>query len=1200
MAIVFAASCGHPQNDFSDGRTSPTNDAYTLGDAASTPLDSASTIDGSSAIDAAVRTPDGAPAAIIVDASPTPRIDGRIIGDGDGGGSDSDAATSEGSNTALGVDAATAPANSIDTIFDVQPPALNNQTSPTFQFHATRPARFKCRKDSGVAFGCVSPLTIEVSTQGHHSLSVAAISTDDDAFDTTPAMAKWTLKTAPPTISIASGPSNPTQDPMPSFQFSGDPSVTFTCSLDGSPPVVCSSGWAPSSPLSYGNHTFTLTAVDAAGNTSSTNYQWNMAAPIIPVCGNGVVEPGEQCDDGNPVDNDGCSNSCIQSPRTSLPFSIVDMSADDAGRVSAISQNQIACLDADLTLINTSSIATPAKEPGYLSTIRLARGRTSGTSITFSKYVESDNSANFYLQYFDAKCNAMGSPEHVDGMGDSDSFSDIDADGAGNVAVVGHTPDYNSVILSTYDAQGTFLNSYLFPTGNYGWGVHVRLNPIDSIGVMSFQRHSGDIPQFRRFDLLGGVLLDVDPTTCGGSVVTPSMTCLSSTSGLMSDNDSDSSWYDSTDIVINADDAFALVQTGYSSSSMKAHFYDKNAQPITTKVLSWPADQYMYDTFRGVPARIQVMGTDYLLPTYINNRFDRVARFDEAGDREGTDAIASGASMQTLSLDAAYNTYRFSGDTVIKNDVPLPGNNVVADPIRNIAIAIDGNQQNSVASTGVGFGVMLLGDPSVTHTYTITNNGELPVTLTNVSGSTGGFQLSQPFDGANIAAGDSLDFVFTMPTTTAGYFNAQIQYSIPNDYYNSYSLQAGGEVLDPAKASYDYSADWDVDDSGNIFAAGSNYNSGRFALVACVQGSSTTSALGALVPSGASVWPVTVRVSRSGGHALAVFTQSGMPNSADNGIFYQLFDANCKPLTDYRQLLTTTDAAQFDLAADSIGGFTLAYWDPKTSNPTVMRLDSNGAIVSTIATTAPVSNQPIHVDVSPSATFGILSTEGWDGPTYVQRFNPAKGTWIDAAFLRDPTQQAYQNAHKAVIQDDGSFAIMTMISSTAELVARFYDSKLNFLSQSQLATFTQNTWSVYGAFQQRQLHNLHLGGDYLLPAFAAGTGDGPYVYGYSFMWNATVFERFSPCGTLVGAVTSPMSVGYTRLDDAGDTFNWYGYPYSAPQENQFTLPTACTTCSATCSPSNTCGDGVVGGLEVCDDGNTKDGDNCAGNCLSTN
>src|SRR5262249_9279789 len=32
--------------------------------------------------------------------------------------------------------------------------------------------------------------------------------------------------------------------------------------------------------------------------------------PIVPCCGNGVVEAGEQCDDGNTNNNDGCSNNC--------------------------------------------------------------------------------------------------------------------------------------------------------------------------------------------------------------------------------------------------------------------------------------------------------------------------------------------------------------------------------------------------------------------------------------------------------------------------------------------------------------------------------------------------------------------------------------------------------------------------------------------------------------------------------------------------------------------------------------------------------------------------------------------------------------------------------------------------------------------------------------------------------------------------
>jgi len=35
-------------------------------------------------------------------------------------------------------------------------------------------------------------------------------------------------------------------------------------------------------------------------------------------CGNGLVEPGEECDDGNTLSGDGCSSTCVsECPRSS-------------------------------------------------------------------------------------------------------------------------------------------------------------------------------------------------------------------------------------------------------------------------------------------------------------------------------------------------------------------------------------------------------------------------------------------------------------------------------------------------------------------------------------------------------------------------------------------------------------------------------------------------------------------------------------------------------------------------------------------------------------------------------------------------------------------------------------------------------------------------------------------------------------------
>jgi len=48
-----------------------------------------------------------------------------------------------------------------------------------------------------------------------------------------------------------------------------------------------------------------------AGNNQATPEGIVTRVVAPPVCGNGVIESGEECDDGNGVDTDGCLNSCV-------------------------------------------------------------------------------------------------------------------------------------------------------------------------------------------------------------------------------------------------------------------------------------------------------------------------------------------------------------------------------------------------------------------------------------------------------------------------------------------------------------------------------------------------------------------------------------------------------------------------------------------------------------------------------------------------------------------------------------------------------------------------------------------------------------------------------------------------------------------------------------------------------------------------
>src|SRR5262245_1271505 len=60
------------------------------------------------------------------------------------------------------------------------------------------------------------------------------------------------------------------------------------------------------------NGTWTLTVVDDAAGNRGTLQGWTLAVSASS-CGDGVLDPGEQCDDGNAIDGDGCDATCMPS-----------------------------------------------------------------------------------------------------------------------------------------------------------------------------------------------------------------------------------------------------------------------------------------------------------------------------------------------------------------------------------------------------------------------------------------------------------------------------------------------------------------------------------------------------------------------------------------------------------------------------------------------------------------------------------------------------------------------------------------------------------------------------------------------------------------------------------------------------------------------------------------------------------------------
>ncbi len=58
------------------------------------------------------------------------------------------------------------------------------------------------------------------------------------------------------------------------------------------------------------NGTWTLTVADDTAGTTGTLDGWTLHVIAVAACGDGIVGPGEACDDGNATDGDGCDHDC--------------------------------------------------------------------------------------------------------------------------------------------------------------------------------------------------------------------------------------------------------------------------------------------------------------------------------------------------------------------------------------------------------------------------------------------------------------------------------------------------------------------------------------------------------------------------------------------------------------------------------------------------------------------------------------------------------------------------------------------------------------------------------------------------------------------------------------------------------------------------------------------------------------------------
>ncbi len=169
---------------------------------------------------------------------------------------------------AIAAVAQAAPSLSIDS----GPSGPTNDTMPLFGFTTDADATVECSIDQGTpAFGpCSGAATDAPDAPLPDGDYVFRVQATDAADEQTVETRAFTVDTVPPSLSIDSGPSAPTNDTMPSFGFTAEAGATVQCSIDqGTPaygPCTTATSHTVAAALADGSYVFRVQATDAAGN----------------------------------------------------------------------------------------------------------------------------------------------------------------------------------------------------------------------------------------------------------------------------------------------------------------------------------------------------------------------------------------------------------------------------------------------------------------------------------------------------------------------------------------------------------------------------------------------------------------------------------------------------------------------------------------------------------------------------------------------------------------------------------------------------------------------------------------------------------------------------------------------------------------------------------------------------------------------
>jgi cysteine-rich repeat protein len=195
----------------------------------------------------------------------------------------------------------------------------------------------------------------------------------------------------------------------------------------------------------------------------------NNPSVCVDACGNGDVDPGEECDDGNAVNDDRCADACL------LNADVVDAAGNDTfGTAQALLDGQVAKGSLDPSGTDEFDI--------YSFTLAEASWVTAETYTT----VDSDN-LNYSGAGLDDSLDCSADPDvHLfDNTGDptdnSTSLVSDDADGDFFCGYVGPATDGSAVLL----AAGTYfikINEFFDSNAIPLYALDLQIDPVLGVG----------------------------------------------------------------------------------------------------------------------------------------------------------------------------------------------------------------------------------------------------------------------------------------------------------------------------------------------------------------------------------------------------------------------------------------------------------------------------------------------------------------------------------------------------------------------------------------------------------------------------------------------------------------------------------------------------------------------------------------------